>query len=78
MESVRALLDELTHPFEVEWVLPSMHAAAKATFLAANRRRLSLVDCTSFEVMRRLRITRAFAVDPHFAEQGFEVVPQLG
>lgn len=29
----------------------------------------------SFEIMRRLRLRRAFAFDRHFAEQGFELVP---
>jgi predicted nucleic acid-binding protein len=43
--------------------------------LTSARRRLSLVDCTSFEVMRRLGITSAFAIDRHFVEQGFEVLP---
>jgi predicted nucleic acid-binding protein len=33
------------------------------------------VDCVSFEVMRRLGIRRAFTLDEHFREQGFEVVP---
>jgi uncharacterized protein len=42
--------------------------------LAAARRNLSLVDCVSFELMRRLGIRRVFCFDPHFAEQGFELV----
>jgi len=33
------------------------------------------VDCTSFEVMRRREIHRAFAVDGHFPEHGFEQIP---
>jgi len=31
----------------------------------------TLVDCTSFEVMRSRSITTAFAFDEHFEEQGF-------
>lgn len=38
---------------------------------AARRRRLSLVDITSFDCMRRQAITRAFAFDRHFATEGF-------
>jgi predicted nucleic acid-binding protein len=38
----------------------------------AHRRGLSLVDCTSFAIMRRQAITRAFHFDRHFQEQGFE------
>jgi predicted nucleic acid-binding protein len=49
---------------------------ATSRFLTAHRRGLSLVDCTTFEVMRNLGLTRAFTLDPHFAEQGFEVIPE--
>ena len=60
---------------EVEWVDKSIHHAGIATVFTASRRRLSLVDCVSFEVMRRQGITRAFCFDAHFAEQGFECIP---
>jgi predicted nucleic acid-binding protein len=49
--------------------------AAIDTWIAARRRDLSLVDVTSFLVMRREGLTRAFTVDPHFAEQGFDCLP---
>lgn len=48
------------------------HSAAVKRLLAANRRKLSLVDCASFECMRRFRLRRAFAFDEHFAKEGFE------
>ena len=41
--------------------------------MAAGRRDLSLVDCASFEVMRRSGIRTAFAFDPHFGEFGYEI-----
>jgi predicted nucleic acid-binding protein len=37
----------------------------------------SLTDCVSFTVMRERRITRALALDQHFAIAGFERLPQL-
>ncbi len=37
--------------------------------------RLSLVDWTSFEMMRDEHLTDAFAFDRHFAEQGFVLRP---
>jgi len=39
--------------------------------ISANLRKLSLVDCTSFVLMRRLGVETAFAFDQHFVEQGF-------
>jgi predicted nucleic acid-binding protein len=39
------------------------------------RRRTSLVDWVSFEVMRRRGIETAFAFDRDFATAGFAVVP---
>jgi len=60
----------------IHWIDEAIHTAGIAAVLAANRRRLSLVDCTSFETMRRLGIGTAFAFDEHFAEQGFTCLPQ--
>jgi hypothetical protein len=34
----------------------------------------SFTDCTSFAIMRRLRIEKALTVDPHFQQEGFELV----
>jgi predicted nucleic acid-binding protein len=59
----------------VEWVAPALHRAGVSALLAARRRDLSLVDCTSFELMRRLEVRAAFTFDRHFAEQGFECLP---
>lgn len=76
-EAVRALESELRPVLEVDWVDEDLHAAAVAAVLAAGRRGLSLVDCTSFEIMRRRALRRAFALDADFASQGFEVLPRL-
>ena len=59
----------------VEWVGGVLHESGVGSVLAAGRRRLSLVDCVSFEVMRQRGIRRAFAFDKHFGEQGIDVVP---
>ena len=42
----------------------------------AHRRKLSLVDLTSFECMRKLHIHEALTFDGHFSEQGFEITSQ--
>jgi len=58
----------------VHWVTAEQHDASLSAVLAANRRDLSLVDCTSFVVMRDLHVERVFSLGPHFAEQGFQIV----
>lgn len=37
----------------------------------------SMTDCTSFVVMKRLGITKAFAFCNHFREAGFQVIPEI-
>lgn len=74
MDAVRALVESIEPVLWLEWVTREDHDAAQAAVLTANRRGLSLVDCASFVVMRRLALRRAFAFDNHFREQGFEQV----
>ena len=75
MEAIRLFQEEMVPLFHIHWVDPELHASAMSALLAARRRDISLVDWTSFELVRRLRIRTAFAFDRHFAEQGFEVLP---
>jgi predicted nucleic acid-binding protein len=74
IEAVRVLDRDVTPLVEILWIDHDVHRIAVGALLAAGRRDLSLVDCASFEVMRRANLVRAFAFDPHFSEQGFEMV----
>ena len=74
MTAVRAFQADVYPLLNIEWVDEVTHRAGVAAVLAASRRRLSLVDCVSFEVMRRLGLHRVFCFDAHFAEQGFDIV----
>jgi predicted nucleic acid-binding protein len=74
MAAVRALVREVIPLLDVNFVDQPVHAAALSSLLAADRRQLSLVDCASFDVMRRGHISRAFAYDRHFGGQGFALV----
>ena len=78
LEAVRLFQNDILPMLEVDWVNEQAHSQAVSALLAANRRTLSLVDCTSFETMRHLGISHVFAFDPHFQEQGFEVIPAAG
>ena len=71
LEAVRAIEEEMRPMIKVQWVDEQVHRIAMAALLAARRRKLSLVDCSSFEVMRQRQVRRAFAFDQHFVEEGF-------
>jgi predicted nucleic acid-binding protein len=75
MEAVKEIQSTLVPLVDIEWIDSEIHGFAMEAFLKASRRRLSLVDCTSFEVMRRREIRRVFAMDGHFPEHGFEQIP---
>lgn len=75
IEAVRALSDRLSPALRTVWVTEEDHRGAVQALLAAGRRELSLVDCTSFLVMRRLGLSAVFTFDEDFEEQGFQPVP---
>lgn len=73
-EAVRVFERDVAPILRLVWVTRDIHEAAVGAHLAAGRRSLSLVDCASFEVMRRAGIAAAFAFDTHFREFGYELV----
>ena len=77
MDALRSFGENVSPVLRVEWVSEPLHMQAVSALLTANRRHLSLVDCTSFVTMRYLGLNEAFAFDQHFAEQGFQLVNQL-
>ena len=74
MECVSAFIHDVLPLIRVERVDEETHQAGMSSLLAASRRRLSLVDCISFDVIRRLGLYLVFAFDPQFQEQGFELL----
>ena len=75
LAAVRTLQEDIYPLLHVEWLGNELHEAGVAAVLAAQRRQLSLVDCISFDVMRRRSLQTAFTFDRHFAEQGFACLP---
>ena len=59
---------------EVLWVDAPVHNLAHELWLSLGRRRLSFVDCVSFVTIRQNKGEKVFCFDPHFAEQGFEIL----
>jgi uncharacterized protein len=47
---------------------------AESVFPASDKD-LSFTDCTSFAIMRELRLTTAITTDGHFRQVGFDVLP---
>ena len=75
VEAVRTFQEDIVPILHVEWVTVAQHGAGVTALLTASHRKLSLVDCVSFEAMRRLGIKTAFVFDRHFSEQGFVCIP---
>jgi predicted nucleic acid-binding protein len=71
IDALRVLHHDVLPVLEVTWVDAELHRRAVSALLAAARREISLVDWTSFELMRDEGITLAFAFDDDFSQQGF-------
>ena len=73
----RAVVSSLLRDPLYSWseVDPETVAAAASAWLERFAdQKFSLIDAVSFEVMRRHKITTAFAYDQHFRTAGFELV----
>lgn len=62
--------------FIIHWVGARDHSEAVELLKERGRRGLSLVDCTSFAVMRHLRVTQAIAFDADFEQEGLGLYPR--
>ncbi len=75
LNALRVLCADFLPLIETIWLDKKTHEAAVGALLTAARRKLSLVDCVSFEVMRQQGVGKAFTLDRHFEEQGFVCTP---
>jgi predicted nucleic acid-binding protein len=71
LPAVHACQEGIVPLLQIVWVNSDLHHAALGDLFIANRRGLSLVDCSSFETLRRLGIRDIVAFDRHFTDQGF-------
>lgn len=75
LAAARDFDDEILAVLKIGWVDEELYRRGIARLWREDRRDLSLVDCVSFEFMRRQMLTTALAVDPHFQAAGFAVMP---
>jgi predicted nucleic acid-binding protein len=61
----------------LRWELIDLNRAekARAWFFRWRDKDFSFTDCTSFVVMKELRLRKALTTDRHFRDAGFEVLP---
>ena len=58
-----------------EWVLPERAEKARSLFFRFRDKDYSFTDCTSFVVMKELRVRQVLTTDNHFAQMGFHTIP---
>lgn len=76
LAAVRDLQAKVVPLLSIAWVGPELHDRAIRRLFREDRRSLSLVDCASFELMADEGIRDALALDRHFSEAGFGVLPR--
>ena len=76
----RRILDliEQSAGIRLEWIGSGRFEATKAFFRRHADHRYSFTDCTSFVLMRELKLLDALTTDGHFREAGFRVVELQG
>jgi predicted nucleic acid-binding protein len=72
--AVHDLDDQVLPLLSVRWITEPMHRRALARLRRLDRREVSLVDCSSFELMEVEGIRDALALDEDFATAGFRLL----
>lgn len=65
-------LIEQSGGIRIEWIGIPRFEAARAFFRRHSDHAYSFTDCSSFVVMRELKLQQALTSDRHFSEAGFE------
>lgn len=74
IDAARRFALEVVPLIDIRWIDRETHTRGLEVFLAGGKGRASLVDCTSFIVMRDSGIEEAFTLDRHFGDAGFTMV----
>lgn len=74
IDAVRLFNNDIIPIFKVHFVDETLQNLCINNLIIANRKNVSLVDYTSFEIMKQLNINKVFTFDCHFKEMGFEII----
>ena len=58
-----------------EWVGTARAEKARGIFFHFRDKEYSFTDCTSFVIMKELKLRQALTTDKHFTQMGFQVLP---
>jgi uncharacterized protein len=73
--AIRVLdLIEQSTGIRIEWIGKSRFDFTKASFRRHADHQYSFTDCTSFIVMRELKLSQALTTDHHFSQAGFDAL----
>jgi len=70
-DAMRSFLGNILPLAMVIWIDQKAHASATAAMLAYGKNGPSMVDCSSFAIMRDTATEKALAYDGHFTDEGF-------
>jgi predicted nucleic acid-binding protein len=65
-----------TEALDLEWIGSERFDRSEAELRKYHDQAFSFTDCTSFAVMREMRIAEVITTDAHFRIAGFRIVPE--
>jgi len=75
ISAARLFINDILPVINIHHIDEDIHDIAINNLLSLSDSKISMVDFTSFKLMRDLEIDSAFTFDRHFKKQGFEILP---
>lgn len=76
LRALRVFQEDILPMVHVEWIGDEIHRQSTFFLFQSAKKSLSLVDCSSFAVMRKMGIQSVFAYDSDFKREGFDCLGQ--
>jgi predicted nucleic acid-binding protein len=79
LDSAEAWWQQIDQSSRLRWerVDSDRFEKGRHLFFQYHDKDFSFTDCTSFAIMREIRLTHALTTDRHFRQMGFQVVPAV-